>query len=103
MLFNGVINAYQIDATVPEGAKHIELAAQVGLGYPVGPGEMGILPAGTLRIPMDRKAAENLIESLTELIEELPKPSDLTIASNLSQVEEQAERLNKLRDNGSRN
>ena len=103
MLFNGVINAHRVDVNLPEGARHIEIEAHVGIAMPVSPTEIGILPAAVLRLPIDRNTAENMIEALTELVDELPKPSDLAIASNLSQVEQEAAKLDKLRDtNGQR-
>jgi hypothetical protein len=100
MLFNGIVNAFSIDAEIPEGTRHIEMAAHIGIGMPQPDGNIGVLPAGTLRIPLDRNAAEKLIKTLGELVEELPKPSDLRIASNLSQVQEEAARFGQLRGDG---
>jgi hypothetical protein len=58
---------------------------------PIGPGQAFHL--GTVRFPMDRDSAKAFFERGLSLVEELPPPSKIEVASNLSEVEAAAERL----------
>jgi hypothetical protein len=101
MVFNGVINVMAFDVAEVEGAQHGEIVAHVGFPLPAGNGQMALIPMGVLRLPVNREGAEELIDNLKELVEKLPKASKLEVATDIAQVREEAEALERLRGDNS--
>ena len=98
MLFNGILNVYEVEVEQPEGMPYLELSLLVGLPMPVAPGQTGVLPMGKLRAPLtDKNEIEKLADRLKELAENLPQPSNIETASSMSDVEEAAERLERIK------
>jgi hypothetical protein len=101
MLFNGILNVVDIELDKPEGTEHIEMALLAGITVPVGNGQMGIIPAGKLRVPLtDRDQVEKLADKLKEMAETLPRQSNIETASSMSEVEAAAERLERIKQGG---
>lgn len=104
--FDSTINvvATQISAPDEEQIKNgvppvIELRLDVGLDLPFsqGPGTPQlVVPAGSIRFTLPSDAAVEFFKKGLEAAENLPKPSDLVTASDLSSVEAAAERLAKI-------
>lgn len=53
---------------------------------------------GTFRFLLDEQSAKKFFAEGSKLVEEMKPPSPITVASNLSQVEEAAQKMAKLTD-----
>lgn len=83
---------------------HVELQYVLGLLTPISPTQAINIPAGMIRVPMDRKTAlahAALIIEEAEKIEETPEPSGLVIADNLNGIDEAQAFEESLRNGGS--
>lgn len=78
-----------------EQPKAIQVQGTVGLGLPVGPNQMGIIPLGTVNFLLDRESVDKITEAGSALAAKPNLPADFTIASNLSEVERAAEAMRK--------
>lgn len=57
---------------------------------PVGPGQIGGIPVRLIRMPINKRALGEFIEKAQAVHDQLVEPSDLAIASNMSQVDAMA-------------
>lgn len=74
----------------------IEVTLTTGLALP-GPNGMMTLPAGIYRFHMDSKSAQQVADRIHELAKDLPAPSPITTASNLSNIDKIAADLGKFK------
>jgi hypothetical protein len=95
--FDAQINVVDQTILVAEDQKSFQVALTLGLVVPVATPN-GLQPAmtslGVLRFAIDDRAkGEALADAIRTASENLPKASDLLVASNLGQVEEAARRM----------
>ena len=89
------------DVTVTSAPPAIHLTDEtvmevvVPIVLPIGEGGTHL---GTFRFLLDQTGAKRFFEEGSKLVEEMKAPSPIAVASNLSQVEEAAEKLAKLKD-----
>jgi hypothetical protein len=95
IFFDSTIQTHQFDILpIPdEEQPHLLLQFILGLGVPGPNGQIGILPAGALKIPIGREMAIAKAKQLLEAAESLPEPkpeSDLIVTDDMNQAAEMA-------------
>lgn len=91
-MFDATLSVADMKIGVEEGANHLEIMVTLGIGIPTPQGIMP-LPAGVLRIPLDRNQSEQLSKALAEASTQLAEPakqSDIIIAGNMAQADRAA-------------
>jgi hypothetical protein len=99
-MFDTTIQVLRPDVVVAEDNSHLQLVFITGIPLPVGPDQFMPIQTGVYRVPMTKKAAKEIYETLGEAIEQLEdeKPaSPLVVANSLQGVEQAAGLDQKLR------
>ncbi len=95
MFFDVTTQAFDV-AIIPvpdEESPHVVLQLLLGITIPGPQGQKGVLPAGSIKVPIGREMAINKAKELLEAAEALPEPkpeSDLVVASNMEQAKQVA-------------
>lgn len=94
MIFTPLINPVPIGAdvhTVTESeTPHLVLVFQLGIPFPVGENQIGIIPFGEIAIPMPKEDGEKYAKKILEEAEKLPKSSQIIKASSMIEAEQLA-------------
>ena len=88
-MFDSTLQALNVEVVGAED--HVQLVIVIGLVLPVGPGQAVPVPAGVVRVPMSKAAAEARGQDLLDAAADLPdapKPSGLVVANSLAGVDQ---------------
>jgi hypothetical protein len=97
--FSATLNVSNITVEKPsEDADHLVVKLEVGQLFPAGQNQAVVISIGSFNFPISGDKAVQFGEDLKREGEKMPKPSDLTIASNLDEIDPTV--LNKLKADG---
>jgi hypothetical protein len=99
-MFDTTIQVLRPDVAVADDGSHLQLVFVTGIPLPVGPDQYMPIQTGVYRVPMTKKAAKEIWETLGDAIEQLEdeKPeSGIVVASSLQGVDQAASLDSKLR------
>ena len=101
MFFDTSYQAIKVEVIPIPEESHLILQFIVGSSLPGPQGQMGVLPAGAVKIPMGREQAIAKAKEILEVAEALPEPkpeSDLVVVGDMSQAEQIGEMDRQVRE-----
>lgn len=100
-MFNATLQVIEKQVTAPEEGDRLEVTLILGIPMQMGPGQVGFVPSGAVKFMLTEQSdAIEFADTIKELAANLPKASSLEVASNISDVEKAAERLERIKNGG---